>query len=254
MLLNYKTYGDSGKAVFILHGIFGMLDNWHLIAKALSETYRVFTLDARNHGGSGHTDDMSYQLMAEDVIELADHLQIDSFILIGHSMGGKTAMWTAHQFPDRIEKLVVVDIAPKAYKPGHQVYFNAFKNIAWETLQSRKDVDDALMVYETDPGVRLFLAKNIERRDGGGFMVKSNIEALSKSYDEIIGPLDFSKPYSGPVLFILGDRSNYLSEHDKPYIKTWFPKAEFAIVADAGHWVHADNPREFLEKLKPFLV
>jgi esterase len=253
VLLHYKQYGESGKPLFILHGIFGMLDNWHLVAKSLSSEFTVYTIDARNHGQSPHSAEMSYQLMAEDVIELADHLGIESFILVGHSMGGKTAMWTAHQFPERIEKLILVDIAPKTYKPGHLQYFKAFEEIQWSTLNSRKEVDEALVPYEDDPGVRLFLAKNIDRNDAGGFSVKSNMKALKDAYPEIIGKLDFLNIYQGPTLFILGEKSHYLKEEDKPYIERFFPKAEYVDVAGAGHWVHADNMSGFLEKLKDFL-
>jgi esterase len=253
MLLHYKQYGNTGKVVFILHGIFGMLDNWHLVAKALSDKYTVYTIDARNHGQSGHTDVMTYQSMAEDIKELADHLGIESFILMGHSMGGKTAMWTAHQYASMVEKLIVVDIAPKAYKPGHLQYFKAFEEIQWEKLTSRKEVDEALSAYEKDAGVRLFLAKNIDRQEQGGFVVKSNMKALSEAYEDIIGALEFSKPYTGPTLFILGEKSRYLEEVDKAYIQQYFPHVSYAYVPEAGHWVHAENLPGFLEKLQEFL-
>jgi len=253
MLLHYKQYGDSGKAVFILHGIFGMLDNWHLVAKTLSANYRVFTIDARNHGQSPHSEEMSYQLMAEDVIELADSLGIPTFKLVGHSMGGKTAMWTAHQFPERIEQLVLVDIAPKTYKPGHLQYFKAFEEINWAELNSRKEVDEALMPYEENAAVRLFLAKNIDRNAEGGFSVKSNMKALKHAYDEIIGKLDFSRVFDGPVLFILGAKSHYLKEEDKAYIEQYFPQAQYTSVEGASHWVQADNLSGFLEKIRAFL-
>ncbi|MES2617314.1 MAG: alpha/beta fold hydrolase [Bacteroidota bacterium] len=254
MKLFYKKYGTTGKPLFILHGIFGMLDNWHNIAKQLSEQYTVYTIDARNHGQSPHSDEMSYQLMAEDVIEMADDLGIDQFILMGHSMGGKTALWIANQFGNRIDQLILVDIAPKTYKPGHLSYFEAFKNIPWHTLTSRKEVDDALMTYETDMGVRLFLAKNIDRNLEGSFTVKTNFPVIQKAYAEIIGALHFTNVYNGPVLFILGAKSHYLSEDDKPYIEQYFPNAEYASISNAGHWVHADNPVEFLQVLRDFLT
>lgn len=253
MKLFYKQYGNSGKPIFILHGIFGMLDNWHNIARKLSEQYTVYTIDARNHGQSPHSDAMSYRLMAEDVIELADDLHIDQFILIGHSMGGKTAMWTAHQFPERVEQLVLVDIAPKAYKPGHVQYFKAFEEIPWSTLTNRKEVDEALMAYEENMGVRLFLAKNIERNEEGTFGVKSNISAIKNAYEEIIGPLHFSHIYKGKTVFILGENSHYLKEVDKPYILQYFPQAQFITIPNAGHWVHADNPEGFVNALLEFL-
>lgn len=253
MDLFYKQYGSVGQPLFILHGIFGMLDNWHNIAKKLSEQYTVYTIDARNHGQSPHSDEMSYQLMAEDVIALADKLNINRFYLMGHSMGGKTAMWTAQQFPERIEKLILVDIAPKTYQPGHHQYFKAFEEIPWYALGSRKEVDEALQKYEENVGVRLFLAKNVERNEEGTFSVKSNIPALKNAYGEIIGELKFTNVYKGKTLFILGEKSHYLQESDKPYILQFFPQSEFATIPNAGHWVHADNPEAFVNVLLNFL-
>jgi pimeloyl-ACP methyl ester carboxylesterase len=254
MKLHYKQYGNTGEALFILHGIFGMLDNWHNIAKVLADHYVVYTIDARNHGKSPHADEMSYQLMAKDVIELADDLGINKFILLGHSMGGKTAMWAAHQFPERISKLIVADIAPKTYVAGHTPYFKALKEIPWSTLQSRKDIDDALLSYEQNMGIRLFLAKNIERNEKGVFELKCNISAIENAYPEVIGALNFSKTNTIPTLFILGENSNYLREEDKPYIESYFKNVTYQTVSKAGHWLHADNPREFIDKLFAFLL
>jgi esterase len=254
MKLHYKQYGNTGEAIFILHGIFGMLDNWHNIAKVLAEHFIVYTIDARNHGKSPHADEMSYQLMAKDVIELADDLGINKFILLGHSMGGKTAMWAAHQFPERISKLIVADIAPKTYVAGHTPYFKALKEIPWSTLQSRKDIDDALLSYEQNMGIRLFLAKNIERNENGVFELKCNISAIENAYPEVIGALNFSQTNTIPTLFILGENSNYLREEDKPYIESYFKNVTYQTVSKAGHWLHADNPREFIDKLFAFLL
>lgn len=254
MKLFYKQYGTSGKPLFILHGIFGMLDNWHNIAKQLAKNgYTVYTIDARNHGQSPHSAEMSYQLMAEDVIALANDLGYETFTLMGHSMGGKTAMWTAHQFGNRIEKLILVDIAPVLYKAGHLTYFEAFENIPWHTLTTRKQIDESLMQYEKEMGVRLFLAKNIDRNDAGSFSVKCNIVDIKKAYLEIIDKLQFSNVYEGETFFILGEKSHYLKVEDKPYILQYFPKAKFETISNAGHWVHAENPCEFLEKLNIFL-
>jgi pimeloyl-ACP methyl ester carboxylesterase len=254
MKLHYKQYGNTGDAIFILHGIFGMLDNWHNIAKVLAEHFIVYTIDARNHGKSPHSEEMSYQLMAEDVIKLANDLGINKFILLGHSMGGKTAMWAAHQFPERISKLIVADIAPKTYLAGHTPYFKALKEIPWSTLQSRKDIDDALLSYEQNMGIRLFLAKNIERNENGVFELKCNISAIENAYPEVIGALNFSQTNTIPTLFILGENSNYLKEEDKPYIESYFKNVTYQTVSKAGHWLHADNPGEFIDKLFAFLL
>jgi len=253
MKLFYKQYGEQGPALFILHGIFGMLDNWHNIAKHLSSQYRVYTIDARNHGQSPHDEDMSYELMANDVIELANDLHLDQFILMGHSMGGKTAMHLTLSYPQRVQKLIVVDIAPKAYAPGHKTYFEAFKSINWSLLDTRKAIDEALTNYESNMGVRLFLAKNIDRSSTGGFEIKCNISAIEKAYEHIIGSFDLNGQYNGPSLFLCGANSKYLNESDKPNIKAHFSAAQFDYVSHAGHWVHADNPAEFLQKLNQFL-
>lgn len=253
MKLFYKSYGETGEVIFILHGIFGMLDNWHNIARVLGENYRVFTIDARNHGNSPHSSEMSYDLMADDVIELAKELGIAEFILMGHSMGGKTAMRCALKHPEYISKLIVVDIAPKAYKPGHLTYFNAFGEIDWQNMASRKEIDEALSRYESDPGVRLFLAKNIERNEAGGFAVKSNMPAIKEAYAEITGQFPMTGLFSNPTLFICGDRSRYLESSDKPVILEHFPKAVFTEVENAGHWVHADNPAGFIDTVIGFL-
>lgn len=253
MDLFYKQYGDSGEPVFILHGIFGMLDNWHNIAKALSSRYRVYTIDARNHGQSPHSPEMSYALMADDVVNLADKLGLETFILMGHSMGGKTAMLTATLYPERISRLIVVDIAPKAYKPGHTQYFRAFEEIDWSSMNNRKDIDEALSRYESDMGVRLFLAKNIDRADTGGFRVKANIAALKNAYSEIIGEFPLHGVYRQATLFVLGGASHYLIESDKPVVLKHFPMSNFISIPEAGHWVHADKPAEFLDVITDFL-
>ena len=250
MKLFYKQYGETGEPIFILHGIFGMLDNWHNIARQLSAHFQVFTIDARNHGQSPHSPEMSYALMAEDVFELADDLGFVTFNLMGHSMGGKTAMLCALMHPEKIKRLAVVDIAPKGYKPGHEAYFNAFEDINWSVLQNRKEIDEALMEYESDSGVRLFLAKNIERRDEGGFAVKSNIHAIKNAYQGIIGEFAISGMYSGPCIFILGANSKYLKEDYISMVQEHFPNVS---IPNAGHWVHADNPAAFLEALNLFL-
>lgn len=253
MLLNYKKYGENGTPVFILHGIFGMLDNWHNIARELSINHIVYTIDARNHGQSPHSDEMSFQLMSEDLITLADALNISQFILVGHSMGGKTAMWAAHQFENRLLKLVVVDIAPKTYKKGHLPYFEALKSIDWSKLETRKEIDEALQKYESNIGVRLFLAKNIERNAEGKFELKCNIIGIENAYDEVISELTFHHQMNIETLFLSGANSNYIQEEDKAKILKYFPNAQFSSVSNAGHWVHAENPKEFLEKLMAFI-
>jgi esterase len=249
-ILNHKVYGANGDSLFIVHGIFGMLDNWQYHAKLLSKSHQVVSIDARNHGKSFHTDSMSYDEMAEDIVRLADHLNISKFHLLGHSMGGKIAMRVAEKFPDRLQSLVVVDIAPKSYPAGHVPYFKAFLDLPLHRYHSRAEVDEAFAQYAPDKGVRQFLLKNLEINPAGGYRTKSNMRSIQKFYEEMIGDFDLSKDaYMGQVLFITGAKSAYVKEEDKFKIRSAFPKVSFEQVPRAGHWVHAENPQEFYQKL-----
>jgi pimeloyl-ACP methyl ester carboxylesterase len=253
-LVNYRIYGENhSQPIYILHGIFGMLDNWHLAAQKLSQNYRVITFDARNHGKSFHDVDASYSAMVQDLRELMIHLGDASGIIMGHSMGGKTAMAFADQFPEMLDQLIVVDIAPKRYVPGHLGYFRAFKEVPLHLLNSRKEAEDAFLPYAPEMGVRQFLLKNIEPLPGGGYATKSNLEAIENHYDEIIGELVFQQVFLKQVDFIAGSKSGYIKESDKDGILQHFPTANFHVVDNAGHWVHAENLSGFLDCLMHIL-
>lgn len=253
-LVNYRIYGENySHPIYILHGIFGMLDNWHLAAQKLSENYRVITFDARNHGKSFHDYDASYSAMVQDLRELMIHLGDASGIIMGHSMGGKTAMAFADQFPEMVDQLIVVDIAPKRYVPGHLGYFKAFKEVPLHSLNSRKEAEEAFLPYAPEMSVRQFLLKNIEPIAGGGYATKSNLEAIENHYDEIIGELHFQQVFLKQVDFIGGSKSGYIKESDKDAILQHFPTAQFHVVDNAGHWVHAENPSGFLDCLMQIL-
>ena len=232
-----------------------MLDNWHLAAQQLSAHYRVVTFDARNHGKSFHDPNNSFQAMAEDLNHLMHYLGDGNKknTVMGHSMGGKTAMVFAQIFPERIDKLIVVDIAPKEYVPGHLGYFRAFKEVPIETLSSRKEIEEAFEPYAPEASVRQFLLKNIEPLPQGGYRTKSNLSAIEHWYSTIIGGLNFHHPFLGETHFIAGEKSGYIKEEDKPYILKFFPNTEFHRVEKAGHWVHAENPQGFLNCLSNFL-
>ena len=219
--LYFKKYGTAGKPLIILHGLFGMSDNWHNIARKLSEINTVYTLDQRNHGQSPHSGTMNYGVMADDIWEFMNAENLGEAILIGHSMGGKTAMMFAHKYPDKTEKLIVVDIAPKTYKPGHQVYFDAMKEIDFKA-SGRKEIEEQLAEKITDKAEMLFLLKNLYRKDDGEFGLKINLKAIENNYQEIIGEIEFNKPLDIPTLFIKGENSNYISEKDKENIKQKF--------------------------------
>ena len=254
MKLFHKIYPNeySKETVFILHGLFGMLDNWHNMAKRLSEKYSVVTVDQRNHGKSPHSDEMSFELMAEDLASLMDHLHISKAHIIGHSMGGKTVMRFADIYPEKLDKVIIVDIAPRKYSPGHLAYFKAFHDIDFSVCQSRKDADDALSKIEKSIGVRQFLLKNLEK-DVVGYRLKFNLESIEKFYPQMIGALEFSWIITAPTLFLYGKKSGYISESDIVNIEEVFTESEFVGVDDAGHWVHAEKPAAFLESVLNFL-
>jgi len=253
-LVNYRIYGEeNAQSLYILHGIFGMLDNWHLAAQQLSKTYRVITYDARNHGKSFHEADSGYAVMSDDLKRLMDHLGDQEAIVMGHSMGGKTAMVFADTYPERVKQLIVVDIAPKRYVPGHLGYFKAFKEVPLHLLNSRKEAEEAFMPYAPEMGVRQFLLKNIEPLPGGGYATKSNLEAIETAYEEIIGALAFQQVFLKQADFIAGSKSGYIKPEDKDDILQHFPTARFHEVANAGHWVHAENPAGFLSCLHEIL-
>lgn len=252
-LVNHRIYGENGPPLYILHGIFGMLDNWHYAAGILSGQFRVVTFDARNHGKSFHHPDAGFDAMANDLRRLMDELGDEKAHVAGHSMGGKTAMMFADMFPDRLSSLTVIDIAPKKYPPGHGDYFKAFRALDFSAIGSRKEAEEAFLPYAPDAAVRQFLLKNIEPVQGGGYKLKINVDALLTHYEEIIGELHFSGVFGGRTMFMHGEKSGYLKEADKPFIMNHFPNAQFVEVPGAGHWVHADNPAVFIKIMQHFL-
>ncbi len=256
MKLHHKLYGEGPETLFILHGLFGMLDNWHMIASRLSEDLglRVIAVDQRNHGYSPHSDEMNYILMAIDLLELMNELHIDQCHLMGHSMGGKTAMTFAALHPEKLKSLIVVDIAPKAYGRGHDFIFDALFDLHPETCQSRNELEERLSRHISDNGIRLFLMKNLIRKTGEeGYAFKMNLQAIHQAYDKISGEVEIGWPVALPTLFILGDRSPYVKSSDEGAILQSFPEAEFVRIPNSGHWVHAENPNGFIDALELFL-
>ena len=254
--LNYKEFG-LGEPVIILHGLFGTLDNWQTIAKKLSEHFTVFILDLRNHGRSPQTDDeFTYQLLADDLAEFMQDHWIYEARIVGHSMGGKVAMQFALNHPDLVKKLVVIDIAPKDYSSGHDNIFDALMDIDLSTLTDRKEAEVYLMdVLNNDVGTVQFLLKNLSRQtenEGGSYEWKMNLPVLHRDYKNILKAPD-GEPFPKPTLFIRGGDSHYIKDSDKSVINEFFPKAELKTIDGAGHWVHAEKPKELMEMLMHFL-
>lgn len=254
--LNYKTFGQ-GDPVIILHGLFGTLDNWQTIAKKLAEDHTVFILDQRNHGRSPHADSHDYPALAEDLRQfMGAHWMYDGAHIIGHSMGGKTAMQFALAYPDMVKKLVVVDIAPKAYEGNHHEIFEALLEMDLDKLTDRNDAEAYLSKRISEEDVRLFLMKNLTRKTGegaSGFEFKMNLPVLWEHYQDILAAVD-GEPFEGETLFIRGGKSKHVTlPKDEALIKKLFPSSDIKTIEGAGHWVHAEKPGELLGLVQDFL-
>jgi len=243
----------AGAPVLILHGLFGFSDNWQTIAKGLADEYLVVTPDLRNHGRSPHLPGHTYPEMAEDLKFFMEEKWMFQAAVIGHSMGGKAAMQLALAHPDLVEKLIVVDMEPGQADDNHSDIFQALLDLDLSGMKERSEADTFLTERIPDFGTRQFLLKNITREDDGSFAWKMNLSALWKHYSDILAPVSGPTPFEKPTLFIRGSRSNYIKDSDWEPTKRLFPNAELATIEGAGHWVHADKPKELLEVLKGFL-
>jgi esterase len=252
MKLHVREMGE-GFPLVILHGLFGFSDNWQTHAKKLSSYYRVILVDLRNHGHSPWTDDFSYQLMVDDVKELIEDLGIRKMLLIGHSMGGKVAMLFAQQHTANLDKLIVVDIGMKAYPMHHQHILAGMHAIDLKTITARSQAEAILKTHIESDGVRQFLLKNLYWKDKGQLAWRMNIEVLEREMPEILAALPQKETFA-PVLFIRGALSNYILDDDFPEIEEWFPEAELVTIENAGHWVHAEAPEEFIDAVLTFCL
>jgi pimeloyl-ACP methyl ester carboxylesterase len=250
MTLNFKVFG-SGEPVIILHGLFGMLDNWQTFAKKLAEDYTVHIIDQRNHGKSPHSDEFNYKLLSADVNDFIGEHDIQSPHIIGHSMGGKTVMQYAADYPDTAKTITIIDMAPKAYEGSHTEIFDAVLSMDLASLEKRSDADDHLAQSIDQVAVRQFLLKNLSR-SSDGFRWKANFSSLYKHYESILGNIEISKAIRIPASFIYSDRSGYLEQGDIEMISTHFTNATFTKMT-AGHWIHAEKPIELMELVKEHL-
>lgn len=237
----------------ILHGLFGFSDNWQTHAKKLADYYRVILVDLRNHGRSGWSDDFSYRIMAADVHELAVDLDLNQFILVGHSMGGKVAMYFAQMYPDMIEKLVVVDISTKEYPMHHDHILKGIHAVKLENVLSRKEAEQELDKYIDSYGIKQFLLKNLYWKDKTTLAWRMNVPVLESTMSEILSAVPYNEVMV-PTLFIRGELSNYIMEDDFKELESYFPDSEIVTIEGAGHWVHAEKPDEFLETLLGFCL
>lgn len=252
MKLHFQRSGQ-GAPLVILHGLFGTLENWGAQVKVLTEHFDVITVDLRNHGRSPHSDDMDYPLMAADVIELLDDLGLDRVDIIGHSMGGKVAMQLAMHQPERLNKLMVVDIAPVSYEHDHDEVFSGLFSVKLDQLRSRSDADTQLKQHIDNPAIRAFLLKNLYRNQDKAFTWRMNLDALKNNYDAIAAAPEGS-PFNGQVRFIKGGQSHYLQPEYSQAVKQLFPKADVKVIAEAGHWPHAEKPAIFSRLVMDFFL
>ncbi len=251
--LNATVIGE-GTPFLILHGFLGMSDNWKTLGSKFSENgFQVHLLDQRNHGRSPHTSEMNYKVMAQDIQHYCEENNLKNIVLLGHSMGGKVAMQVAGDFPELLQKLIVVDISPKYYPPHHHEKLKGLEALDNETITSRGDAEDFLAKFVPDKGTRLFLLKNLYWKTKEKLSLRLNLEVLSKSGEGIGVALSEKIIFSKPTLFIRGGNSGYITEEDNTLINKHFTNSEIKTIENAGHWVHAEKMNEFYRLVLSFL-
>lgn len=253
-ILNSKIIGDSEKHIIILHGLFGMGENWNSVALNLSNYgFSIHLVDQRNHGKSFWNDKISYKIMSNDLLEYFNYYKIKNAILIGHSMGGKTAMKFALEFPSKVLKLIVVDITPKKYNQSHKEIIDGLLKINLNKVNSRIEFDNQLLKFIPEIGIRQFLMKNLYRFSENKFALRFNIKTISNKinnyYDEILS----DNKYLKETIFIKGELSNYIKLKDLKDIKKFFPIAKIEVVPNSGHWIHSEKKDYFLNLVLNFL-
>ena len=254
MQLFYKQYGADKPPLIILHGLLGAHGNWHTLSRTVfSDHATVYAVDQRNHGRSPHADTIDYPSMAADLKAFIEEHSLAGVTVLGHSMGGKTAMEAALRYPDLISKLVVVDIAPRAYTPSHQALINALRSIDPTEYDSRSAIDDVLAEDVPSWPIRQFLLKNLDYSDDA-YRWMPNLSAINAHYGALAGSVEADGRYTKPALFVRGGASGYIADDDWPGIEERFPDATLVTIPDAGHWVHAEAPDELSEAVVRFLA
>ncbi|MCK9219956.1 MAG: alpha/beta fold hydrolase [Bacteroidales bacterium] len=254
MKLFYRQFGN-GESVVLLHGLLGVSDNWVTFARQLGASYSVFVPDLRNHGQSPHSDMFNLASLEDDVMELIDTLGLEEVYIIGHSLGGKIGMFFSLNHPDRVKKLVVVDIGLRKSLASmeHLQLIDAMGQVDFSKAKQRSDVDKQLARSISSLKLRQFLLKNVYWRDRNMLDWRFNLKAINEN---LLSIFDVDTPtgfYPGPVLFIRGGNSNYILDEDVPEIITKFPGATVRTIVNVSHWVHADAPGEFFTLVKEFL-
>lgn len=251
-MLYYKSIGE-GKPLVILHGLFGMSDNWRTFSGLLKQQYNVILVDLRNHGRSFWSDDFNYDLLSNDVIELIDSLGFDKVSVLGHSMGGKVAINMARHYPERVDHLMVIDIGFKKYAPGHTTIFNAILSIDPAQVNSRNEAEELLSKYISEMAIRQFLMKSLARSKDANekFRWKTNFQSLYENYSNILTEINIDN-IETKSLFVRGTKSHYILEEDYESLNNRFSNLTISEI-ESGHWVHAERPQELFTIITSFL-
>lgn len=249
--LHYQQQG-SGADIILIHGLFGSLENLNMVAKGLKDNYRVTNIDVRNHGLSFHKNSMSYQELAQDVVDLMAMINIERAHILGHSMGGKIAMQLALDHSEKVDKLIVADIAPVAYPPHHNLIIEGLQSIKLEDINNRKDADKQLSAFVDDIGVRQFLLRNLVAKDGK-FNLKCNLDNIQQCYRQIMAANEGKQDFKGETLFIKGGNSDYITAAHRDIIHALYPNSRAKIIQGTGHWLHAEKTTVFNKIVNDYL-
>lgn len=251
-ILHSKIIGE-GTPLIILHGYFGMSDNWRSLGNRFSENFQTHIIDQRNHGRSFHSTDFSYEYLVEDLANYVEHHNLKNIIVLGHSMGGKTAMLFAVKYPILVAKLIIVDIAPKYYLPHHSDILKALNSVNFSIQNTRKLVDQKISELIFDPVTRAFLLKNVYWKEKGVLGYRFNLQALTKNNEEVGKALPSFTSFHNKTLFLAGGASQYITKKDIPLIKKHFSEVSIQTIPNVGHWLHAESPEIFYELVMNFL-
>lgn len=250
----YSKIEGEGKPFLILHGFLGMSDNWKTLGSEFAaQGFQVHMLDLRNHGRSFHTDEFTYEAMANDVLEYCQQHDLTNIVLLGHSMGGKVAMLFACLYPEMVEKLIVADIGLKYYAPHHQTILQGLSAVDFSKKPSRSEVDEIVSQYVTDFGTRQFLLKSLYWKEQGQLAFRFNLAVFNEKVTNIGAALNENFYFEKATLFLRGSKSNYILDSDFDLIKKHFPLAKIETISNAGHWLHAENPADFYNSVIKFI-
>lgn len=251
-ILHSKILG-LGKPLLILHGLFGMGDNWITLGRRFAEKFHVHLIDLRNHGRSFHDEVMDYEAMVQDLWQYIQFYKLGQVSILGHSMGGKVAMLMAVTNPEWVANLIVADIAPKSYSNRHETIFQALQSVDFKTIRERKEVENILSSQIQNQGILQFLLKNVYHQEDHNLAFRFNLAVLYKNYALLNESLPTYSSYEGPTLFLKGENSDYLLPTDETLILAHFPNAKIVNIPRAGHWLHAENPEDFYSACLSFL-